>query len=127
MAPGPEERLIVDVTDLGAITEACAGMGAIVHLAGIANEATWTDILRVNIDGTHAVLEAARQAGVHRVILASSNHTAGFHERPMTGDLPAEWMSSPCESVRALRRSVTSGTWRRGCPLMTVAVSWTPP
>jgi uronate dehydrogenase len=51
--------------------------------------------MRVNIDGTHTVLEAARQAGVSRVVLASSNHAVGFREiaEAAGGPLPAD--SSP--------------------------------
>src|SRR6202035_1198734 len=36
------------------------------------------EIRAVNIDGTYAVFEAARQAGVGRVVYASSNHAVGF-------------------------------------------------
>lgn len=63
------------------VLEAARGVDAIVHLGGIANEHTWERIAAVNIGGTQAVLEAARQAGVRRVILASSVHAVGFHAR----------------------------------------------
>jgi nucleoside-diphosphate-sugar epimerase len=86
---GPEEIVTADVTDPSALTRACTGVDAVVHLAGIANEAPWADILRVNIDGTRAVLEAAQAAGIRRVVLASSNHATGFTERG-TDSLPAD-------------------------------------
>lgn len=70
-----------------AVTE---GIDVVVHLGGIANEHTWERISAVNIGGTQAVLEAARQAGARRVILASSVHAVGFHPRAMIGtDVPA--------------------------------------
>ncbi len=78
--PG-EEAITASVTDLGAMTEACQNVEAVVHLAGIATEAPWRQILEVNIDGTYAVFEAARRAGVSRVIFASSNHAVGFSPR----------------------------------------------
>lgn len=56
------------------LQEACG----LVHLAGLSSERPWADLLRVNIDGTHTVLEAARRAGVDRVLLASSIHAVGF-------------------------------------------------
>jgi uronate dehydrogenase len=67
-----------DVTDRHALRPAFDGCDAVVHLAGIPLEADWDRILRVNIDGTQAVLETARRAGVPRVVLASSIHAAGF-------------------------------------------------
>ncbi|GGJ74736.1 NAD-dependent dehydratase [Pilimelia anulata] len=85
-----EESVAADVTDPAAVAAACAGADAVVHLAGIATEGRWDDILRINIDGTRNVLEAARTAGVRRVILASSNHAVGFHTRaadPLPPDL----------------------------------------
>ncbi len=61
--------------------EAMAGVECVIHLAGIPRETGGTpeDILRVNVVGTHAVFDAAREAGVRRMIFASSNHTIGFH------------------------------------------------
>jgi len=95
VAPAPEERfgeewLAADVTDLGAVTDAAAGTSAIVHMAGISGESTWRAVSLANIEGTYAVLEAARRAGVRRVVLASSNHATGFTPRPAEGLLREE-------------------------------------
>jgi uronate dehydrogenase len=80
--PGPgEETITASVTDLNALTAACEGADAIIHLGGQATEASWQDILEVNINGTYAVFEAARRSGVSRVIFASSNHAVGFTPR----------------------------------------------
>ena len=84
--PG-EEHLVADVTDLAAMADAVDGVSAVVHLAGISSEAPWEAILHANIQGTYAVLEAARRAGVPRVVLASSNHATGFTPRPAAGPL----------------------------------------
>jgi uronate dehydrogenase len=75
--PG-EEAVTASVTDTAAMTGACRGADAIIHLGGIPSEAPWDRILDVNINGTHVVFEAARRAGVPRVIFASSNHAVGF-------------------------------------------------
>jgi uronate dehydrogenase len=82
LTAGPgEEAIRASVTDAGVMTEACRNADAVIHLAGIAGEAPWDQILDVNIDGTHTVFEAARQAGTGRVVYASSNHAVGFAPR----------------------------------------------
>jgi uronate dehydrogenase len=80
--PGPgEEAVTTSVTDMAAMTAACAGADAVVHLGGIPTEDAWAPILDVNINGTYTVFEAARRAGVPRVVFASSNHAVGFAPR----------------------------------------------
>ena len=80
--PGPgEESVTASVTDMAAMTAACKGADAIIHLGGIPSEAAWAPVLDVNINGTYTVFEAARRAGVPRVVFASSNHAVGFAPR----------------------------------------------
>ncbi len=80
--PGPgEESVTASVTDMAAMTAACAGADAVVHLGGIPTEDAWAPILDVNINGTYTVFEAARRARVPRVVFASSNHAVGFTPR----------------------------------------------
>ena len=82
LTAGPgEEAVRASVTDLAAMTAACQGVDAVIHLAGLAGEASWPEILEVNINGTYVAFEAARRAGVPRVIVASSNHAVGFSPR----------------------------------------------
>jgi hypothetical protein len=73
-----EQAIEASITDLAALTSACTGADAVIHLAGLASEAPWDRIAEVNIHGTYVVLEAARRAGVSRVLYASSNHAVGF-------------------------------------------------
>lgn len=84
-APG-EELVTASVTDLDALTAACHGVDAIVHLGGLSTENSWDAILQTNIHGTYAVFEAARRAGVPRVVYASSNHAVGFHPNQAAPD-----------------------------------------
>ncbi len=102
LAPQPEaetgedvELVTASVTDPEAMAKACAGVDALIHLGGHSRENSWEETLEVNINGTHTVLEAARSAGVPRVILASSNHSVGFRRNDEAGEtgLPAD--SSP--------------------------------
>jgi nucleoside-diphosphate-sugar epimerase len=70
---------VANIADLDAIRPAFEGIDVVVHLA--ANpwpRASWESVLRSNIIGTRNVFEAAREAGVRRVVYASSHHAAGF-------------------------------------------------
>ncbi|MFI9274836.1 NAD-dependent epimerase/dehydratase family protein [Kitasatospora sp. NPDC052896] len=82
------------VTDLDAMRTAMRGATAVVHLAGITEEDSWERIVNVNVNGTRTVLEAARLEGVTQVVLASSNHAAGFQERG-PAELPADVRARP--------------------------------
>ncbi|MFC4563465.1 NAD-dependent epimerase/dehydratase family protein [Nocardiopsis mangrovi] len=74
-----ETAVEADIADLRALAAAFEGADAVVHLAGIADEAPFGDLLDANVRGTYNVLEAARRAGVRRVVLASSNHVTGAY------------------------------------------------
>lgn len=84
--PG-EEQVVADAADLVAMVDAAQGASAVVHLAGISGESTWPAIRSTNIESTFCALEAARLAGVPRVVLASSNHATGYTPRPDGGPL----------------------------------------
>ncbi|WP_432038785.1 NAD-dependent epimerase/dehydratase family protein [Streptomyces cucumeris] len=86
---GAPDAITADLADEGALRKAVRGVDAIVHLAGISVESTFEKILRANIEGTHRVYEAAREAGVRRVVFASSNHAVGFTPRPAADGDPA--------------------------------------
>jgi nucleoside-diphosphate-sugar epimerase len=65
----------LDITDLDAFTEACAGIDTLVHLAGERDHAaSWDRLLGPNVVGAHHAFEAARRAGCRRVVFASSVH-----------------------------------------------------
>jgi uronate dehydrogenase len=92
-APGEQVEIVTgSVTDPEVMAAACRDVDALIHLGGISREDSWERILDVNIDGTHTVLEAARRAGVPRVVLASSNHAVGFRTVGEAGPagLPAD-------------------------------------
>jgi uronate dehydrogenase len=80
-----------DITDPRDLDPAIAGVSAVVHMAGQPTEAPWPRIRTANIDGAYEVFEAARRAGVPRVVYASSNHAVGFTPvAPAASDIPAE-------------------------------------
>jgi uronate dehydrogenase len=76
-----EEVVTADITRLADLSAVMQGIDCVVHLAGIPDEASWERIRDMNIDGCYNVFEAARLAGVKRVVFASSNHAVGFHRR----------------------------------------------
>jgi uronate dehydrogenase len=82
--PG-EEHVVADAADLAAMVDAAQGASAVVHLAGHSGESTWPVISRGHVESTYCTLEAARRAGIDRVVLASSNHATGFTPRPASG------------------------------------------
>jgi uronate dehydrogenase len=97
-APGESVQTVpASVEDLDALVTAAEGTDAVIHLAGLATGGhSWDDYVRVNLTGTYNVLEAARRAGVPRVIYASSNHAVGFTERPEDGtEVPATLAPRP--------------------------------
>ena len=76
--------LETDITDYEALKRDLAGQEAVVHLAAIPNPRTApADVtFRTNVQGTWAVLQAAEDCGVRRVIVASSDATLGLHYNP---------------------------------------------
>ena len=61
-----------DIADLAAIQPAFTGVDAVVHLAAAVGNPAFETVLPANVIGTYNVFEAARRAGVARVIFASS-------------------------------------------------------
>jgi uronate dehydrogenase len=79
-----EEFLSAELNDPEAVERLMPGVDCVVHLGGVPREDRWEAILASNIVGTHHVFEAARKAGVKRVVFASSNHVVGFHRATCT-------------------------------------------
>lgn len=76
-----EELVQASILDDEALSRAMKDVDCVVHLAGINDEDNWETVLTVTIDGSYRVFEAARLAGVRRVVYASSNHAIGFYRR----------------------------------------------
>ena len=82
-APGVQ-YVNASITDFAALKNAFQGQDAIVHLAAIPNPRTAPpDVtFNTNVQGTWNVLQAAEEAGVRRVIVASSDAALGLHYNP---------------------------------------------
>jgi uronate dehydrogenase len=81
-----EEVDRTELADMAAVERMVAGCDGIVHLGGISGENSWEKILEGNIIGLYNVFEAARRAGVRRIVMATSNHAVGFYPRAQTID-----------------------------------------
>ena len=69
------ECVQADIADLDAIRPAFDGIDVVVHLAAYLGGENWDGHLQGNLIGAYNVYEAARLAGVKRVIFASSGAT----------------------------------------------------
>ena len=73
-----------DLALMDEVAAAVAGVDGIFHLGGFSVEGPWDTILQANIVGCYNLFEAARIAGVRRIVFASSNHAVGFYPRGQT-------------------------------------------
>lgn len=57
------------------------GGAALIHFGGLSVEGAWGELIRSNVEGLTCCFEAARAAGIRRIIFASSMHVLGSHPR----------------------------------------------
>ncbi|MEM7120634.1 MAG: NAD(P)-dependent oxidoreductase [Pseudomonadota bacterium] len=82
----------VDVLDIDAVTAALKGQQAVVHLAalddGVADNEE--DYIKVNIQGTWNVLQAAEELGLERAVICSSTAAVGLSSDNPPAYLPVD-------------------------------------
>ena len=109
-----------DISDLDAIAPAFEGVDVVVHLAAQIRDEPWESLVSANLVGTYNVYEAARQAGVGRVVFASSGAAIKGWERiapydALTtgchGDVPESWPMITHEMVRPAGTYGASKVW----------------
>ena len=76
-----ETAHVVDLADPRALHPLLNGIDAIIHLAGYPREADWHTLIPANVQAVANVWDAAQDAGVTRILYASSNHAVGFYPR----------------------------------------------
>lgn len=96
--PSTAARTIIgDIRNVDLLSQTCRSFrpNAIIHLAAIHHIPTCEHqraySLDVNITGTENVLQAATQANVERVIIASSGAVYGWEDRPLQEDETPLW------------------------------------
>ena len=95
-----------DICDFAVLQQACRGVDYILHHAALVSVAESMarpqDTTRINITGTQHILEAARRAGVKRVVFASSAAVYGTRpEMPYTENTPTDCQSPYAWSKQA--------------------------
>lgn len=78
-------RTGIEIDDVDALAAAFAGCAVVVHAAGINREIGDQTFERVHVEGTRAMVDAARRAGVKRIVMVSflrarPNCGSGYHE-----------------------------------------------
>lgn len=81
-----ESFVRADLSKLSSMLRATKGVDAVLHLGGQtsgggAEDGAWERMLPANIIGFRNALEAARQNGVRRFLVATSNHAVGYYRR----------------------------------------------
>lgn len=74
--PGVEDAVVAEIDDHAAVLRAAEGCDTIIHLAATRDDAPFLDaLLKPNVAGLFNVMDAARQVGAKRVVLASTMQT----------------------------------------------------
>jgi uronate dehydrogenase len=76
-----EQSAVVDIRDQEKLTTLLQNCDAVVHLAACTTDAPWPEQVALSVEGTISLFDAARDAGIRRVVYASSHHVVGFHSR----------------------------------------------
>jgi len=88
----PGERVVGDLTDPASLARAAAGCRFVYHVA--ADYRIWVprpaEMLRANVDGSVAMIRAAQQAGVERIVYCSSVAALGLTGTDIPGDETTE-------------------------------------
>jgi dihydroflavonol-4-reductase len=116
----PFESAIGDILDGEALRAACAGCEVVYHVAAVADywRADQAKMFEANVEGTRAVLKAARQAGVRRVVFTSSAAAVGLRDDGQPADerddftLPPRRL--PYGYSKALAEGVVQSAVKRG-------------
>ena len=73
---GIPETILADLQDRDVLRRAMEGVDVVVHLAATSDEAPFVEqLVPNNVIGTYNVFEAAREAGVRRIVFASTGQT----------------------------------------------------
>ena len=115
-----------DLLDSASVRRAVKGVNLVFHVA--ADYRLWArdpeDLHRVNVGGTRAVLEAAGEAGVSRVVYTSTVGALGIPEDggPGTEETPVSLrdMVGPYKASKFLAEQVALGFAHQGLPVVVV-------
>jgi uronate dehydrogenase len=127
---GDDEFVQGDIRDLEALRRACHSVIALVHLAAISDEADFhTQLLPMNLEGVYHAFEAARLAGVKKVLFTSTGQTVLCYPKGqwVTPDmLPRPWSVYACTKLfgEALARHYSE---KHGMSMIVIRLCWFQP
>jgi NAD+ dependent glucose-6-phosphate dehydrogenase len=88
--PADPAAVVGDLQDKARLKQLFAGTDVLIHLAAVSNDAPFVErIVPANIVGLYNVLDAAREAGMRRVVYASTCNTVAI-KAPQWADRPIE-------------------------------------
>lgn len=129
--PGLVDSCVGGITDADALQRALAGVTTLIHLAATPDDADFvSELLPNNLLGVYLVFEAARKAGVRRMILASSGQVV-WHQR-LRGPLPIDanvqvtpryWYAATKVFLEAAGRAYSE---THGISVIAVRLGWCP-
>jgi NAD dependent epimerase/dehydratase family len=91
-----EDSIVADIQDFDAVSKAMLGMDAVIHLAANPDpKQSWHEVYTGGISGTYNIFEAARLAGIQKMIYASTAHILGFRELEKNQEVSPEDRISP--------------------------------
>ena len=122
----PAERVVGDLRDPASLKNAMAGCEVVFHVA--ADYRLWVrdpeQMYRSNVEGTRAMLEAARENKVRRVIYTSSVATVGFNSngRLANEDSPVSLadMIGPYKRSKFMAEEIALAAGRSGMDVVVV-------
>jgi uronate dehydrogenase len=127
---GDDQVVQADIRDLAALREACRGVNAMIHLAAVPDEDDFlTRLLPMNLEGVYHAFEAAREAGVRKVLFASTGQTVLRYPKGewVTPDMPVRpWTVYACTKVfgEALARYYSE---HYGMAMIVIRICWFQP
>jgi uronate dehydrogenase len=126
---GDDEIVRADIRRFKSLVGTCRGVSAVLHLAAIPREGHVDALMSTNAAGTYNVFEAANQAGVRKVVFASTVQTArGYSpETVVAPDMPVRPVTMyACTKVfgEALARFYAD---QRGMSMICLRIGWFDP
>ena len=103
-----------DLSDRAALADLCAGADTLVHVAGATAAPTDRGFHEVNVQGTANAVEAARGAGLRRVVIVSSQaaerpYLSRYAASKAMGEAAARRAAGPDLDVRIVRPPAVFG------------------
>jgi nucleoside-diphosphate-sugar epimerase len=129
--PGADESIVGTITDAEVVRRAVEGTATLIHLAATPDDDDFlTALLPNNVVGVYHVLEAARQAGVRRLVLGSSGQVVWWQRFtgpwPLGADVPPTprgWYAATKLFLEGAGRAFAEA---HGLNVLAVRLGWCP-